>query len=95
MRLFELLGVHFGQSKGALLTDVRNQYGNLGKVASIELCKCYRAPEVSWGFGLEKDGVLIEDGQGLTDSQLIKSFMSRIIVGTYPVKSEIARQPGP
>ena len=43
--------------------------GNLDKVASVELGKCYRAPEGLLGWLSEKNDAIVGDGQGLTDTQ--------------------------
>ena len=39
--MFGLLEAHYAQSNGYILTDVRNQIGDLYRAAAVELCKGY------------------------------------------------------
>ena len=43
--LFGLLGLHYAQSEGGVLSDVRSQIDNLYGVGPIELRKDYQTPE--------------------------------------------------
>ena len=43
--LFALLEVHFAQSKGTILTDIRKRIIDVDRETPIELGGCYRTPE--------------------------------------------------
>ena len=90
--LFELLEVHFAPSKGIVLTDIRNQIRDLDRAPPTELGKGYRTPGCLSGWFLGKNDVLIEDGQCLTDSALIKAHRASNVANTYQFRGEIIRQ---
>ena len=74
------------------LTGVREQIGDLDREAPIELCKGYRTPGCLWEWLLGKGDVLVDDGKGLTDGDLIKAFRASNILGTYQFENEIIRR---
>ena len=66
--------MHFSQSSGTILTDIRKPIIDVDRVDPVELCKCYRTPECLRGRLLEKDDVLTESEQVLTGGEKIKAF---------------------
>lgn len=62
------------------MSGVRKGIGDLDKVAALEPGKCYQNPEGLWGAVVGGDGVLSDDGQGLPDIELVKSFRTSNIV---------------
>ena len=85
--LMDFLEVHFAQSMGAILSGVRKKIGDVDRASPTDLDKCYIAPEVLPGWLLGKKHVLIGDGQGLTDGELIKAFRSSNILNTYQFRN--------
>ena len=83
----------FRNQKGQLLADVRNQINDLDKASSVDLGKGYRSSAGLWGWLLGKNDVIVEDGQCLTGSRLIKAFRASNIVRTYQFKNEITGEP--
>ena len=53
--LSDMMEVHFSQSKGDSLSDVRNKISDPGKVAAVELGKGYRTPEGLRGVVVSKE----------------------------------------
>ena len=84
--------MHFAQSKGPILTDVRKRIFDLDRAAPSELGKAYRHPDGLRGCLLGKNDVLMNDGQGLTDSELIKTSRVSNIFRAYQFIYEITRQ---
>ena len=73
---------------GGILSDVRNQIGDLDIVDTLELGNFYQTPEGSRGWLFWKNYVSEEAGQCLTDSESIKSSRASNIVRTYRFKGK-------
>ena len=86
------LGCISQQSKGAILTDIRKQIIDLDRVAPVELRNVYRNHEGLRGQFVEKNDVLMEAEQVLTDGELIKAFRACITLRNYQFKGAIIRQ---
>ena len=91
--LFGLSEARSAQSMGCVLSGVRNQINDMDKVAAVELGKGYRPPEALCEWWLEKNDVLAEACQCLTDSQLIKALRASNILRTYQFTMELRDKP--
>ena len=78
-RLLGLLERHYGQSEWDF-TGCWEEIGDLNKVATLELGEGCHAPEGLREWLPGKNDVLSEDGQGLTDIELVKAFRTSNIV---------------
>ena len=82
-RLFDLLEIHYKRPTGQLLSEIRHRLRSLGKIAPVELGDGGKKPEGIWEWLLSKDGVLMEEGQGLTVGDVIKAFRTSGICKNY------------
>ena len=90
--LFDLLEIHFDQSEGEVLSDIRTQIGNLDRIDPLELGGGYQTPGGLRGWILGKNDVMVEDNHGLKDSALAKAFRTINVVNNYRFKDEAIRQ---
>ena len=81
--------MHFAQSKGSILTDLRQLIGDLDRASPIEIGKGFRTPEGLWEWLLGKNGVLMDTGQCLTGGWLIRAFRASDILNTYQFKMKL------
>ena len=68
---------------------MRNKHRDSGRSHPAELRKGYRTPEGLRGWMLEEYDVMIEDGDGLADSAVIKAFEKSNVANTYQFSGEI------
>ena len=62
--LFGFPEEHFSQAKGDIVTDIRKKISDLCRSVPTEIGKGYRTPEGLWGWMLQKNDVLMDDGKG-------------------------------
>ena len=78
--------------KGGNFPGVRKKIGDLDQVSALELGKGYQTPESLRVRLLGKSDVLQEDGQCLSDIELVKAFRASNVVKTYRFKGKIRRR---
>lgn len=62
-----------------------NQINEIGKIPPKELGKGVRTPEGQRGLVIDKNDVLVDAGQCLTDYEIIASFRKIIVSAHIPI----------
>ena len=90
--LSALLELHYKQSNGQVLAEIRSRIKNADRISKLELLGGGEKPDGIWEWLLGKNDVLMEACQGLVGGALINAFRSSDVFKNYRFREEIMRR---